>query len=71
MEADRVVPVIRFVNGNRPVMFSAVYLFVRCLLGCLPVLQQENAVLRHQIGRIRSSRATVQQSHGARLLDLA
>ena len=48
-------------------MFSAVYLFVRCLLGCLmvlarrevskdaelPVLQQENAVLRHQIGRVR------------------
>jgi putative transposase len=49
------------------VIFSAVYLFVRCLLGCLMVLarrevskdaellvlRHENAVLRRQFGRVR------------------
>jgi putative transposase len=48
-------------------IFSAVYLLVRCLLGCLRslargeasrdaellVLRHENAVLRRQIGRVR------------------
>ena len=49
-------------------IFSAVYLLVRCLLGCLMVLarrevsedaellvpRHENAVLRRQAGRVRS-----------------
>ena len=48
-------------------IFSAVHLFVRCLLGCLMmlarrelskdaellVLRHQNAVLRRQIGRVR------------------
>ena len=48
-------------------IFSVVYLVVRCLLGCLTVLarrevskdaellvlRHENAVLRRQIGRVR------------------
>ena len=53
-------------------IFSAVYLLVRCLLGCLMVLtrrevskdaellvlRHENAVLRRQVSRVATSRAT-------------
>ena len=53
-------------------IFSAVYLLVRCLIGCLMVLarhevskdaellvlRHENAVLRRQVSRVPTSRVT-------------